>query len=281
MKKFVSLVAVAAMCLLMLCACNKSAGTVKVIDIQLSSEEYAFAVNPNDADLLTKVNAFLKEIKENGKFDEICNHYFGDGKPVEIESAAEDSSKDQLIVVTEPGFEPFEYTSGNKYVGIDMEMAKLLADYLGKELVIKAIEFDSIFQTLNTNGADIGMAGITVNESRKLLVNFSDTYYNAAQKLIVKSDDTTFDNCKTKEDVDKILNGDKEIKVGVQSGTTGQFYVEGSEDFGFAKIENADAVGFTNGTSAVTAMANGDVDYVIIDEAPAAAITKAFNAMNG
>ena len=281
MKKFVALIAVAAMCLLLLCACSGGKTTVKVIDIQLSSEEYAFAVNPNDAELLTKVNAFLKEIKENGKFDEICNHYFGDGKPVEIESAAEDSSKDQLIVVTEPGFEPFEYTSGSKYLGIDMEMAKLLADYLGKELVIKAIEFDSIFQTLNTNGADIGMAGITVNESRKLLVKFSDTYYNAAQKIIVTRDDTTVDDCTTKEDVDKLLNGDKKLKIGVQSGTTGQFYVEGSEDFGFEKIANAEAVGYTNGTSAVTAMANGDVDYVIIDEAPAAAIAKAFNAMNG
>ena len=147
----------------------------KVIDIQLTSEEYAFAVNPNDAELLTKVNEFLTEIQSNGQFDEICNHYFGDGTPVEVTSAQEDASKDQLIVVTEPGFEPFEYTKGDKYVGIDMEMAKLLADYLGKELVIKPIDFDSIFETLNTNGADIGMAGITVKPDRALLVNFSNT----------------------------------------------------------------------------------------------------------
>lgn len=251
----------------------------KVIDIQLTSEEYAFAVNPNDAELLTKVNEFLTEIQSNGQFDEICNHYFGDGTPVEVTSAQEDASKDQLIVVTEPGFEPFEYTKGDKYVGIDMEMAKLLADYLGKELVIKPIDFDSIFETLNTNGADIGMAGITVKPDRALLVNFSNTYYNASQKIIVKDGDTTFDNCKTKEDVEKILNGfSADVKIGVQTGTTGHFYVDGDEGFGFDGLK-AKSVGFSNGSLAVTAMLNGDVDYVIIDEAPAVCIVKAINAL--
>ena len=283
MKKVLSVIIALTMVLavgLSLTGCgDKGKVLSKVIDIQLTSEEYAFAVNPNDAELLQQVNAFLKEIKENGKFDEIVDHYFGDGTPVEITSAAEDASKDQLIVVTEPGFEPFEYTKGDKYVGIDMEMAKLLADYLGKELVIKEIEFDSIFQTLNTNGADIGMAGITVKADRALLVNFSDTYYNASQKLIVKSNDNKFDECKTVEDVEAVLNGlTADVKIGVQTGTTGHAYVEGDDGFGFAGLK-ATAVGYTNGSLAVTAMLNGDVDYVIIDEAPAACITKAINAM--
>lgn len=261
------------------CAGDSEKVTAKVIDIQLTSEEYAYAVNPNDPALLDSVNAFLKEIQENGKFDEVCNHYFGDGKPVEVASAAEDATKDQLVVVTEPGFEPFEYTAGDKYLGIDMEIAALLAEYLGKELVIKPIEFDSIFQTLNTDGADLGMAGITVKPDRALLVNFSDTYYNASQKVIVKSNDTAFDACKTVEDVEAVLNGfDESVKIGVQTGTTGQFYVEGDEGFGFAGLA-ATGVGYTNGSLAVTAMLNGDVNYVIIDEAPAACITKAINAM--
>lgn len=278
MKKLIALVAAVATLAILCCSCGSS-NTAKVIDIQLTSEEYAFAVNPNDTELQTKVNEFLKEIKSNGKFDEICQHYFGDGEPVAVTSAKEDSSKDQLVVVTEPGFEPFEYTDGDKYKGIDMEMAQLLAEYLNKELVIKPIEFDAIFQTLNTNGADIGMAGITVNEDRAKLVTFSDTYYNAAQKLIVKSDDKTFDECKTKEDVEAILNGlDASVKIGVQTGTTGHSYVEGDEGFGFTGLK-AKAVGYTNGSLAVSSMLNGDVSYVIIDEAPAAAITKALNAM--
>ncbi len=284
MKKIVSLLLAIMLLATLCCSCGGSTLTAKVIDIQLTSEEYAFAVNPNDAELLAKVNTFLAEIKSNGKFDEICNHYFGDGTPVAVTSAVEDASKDQLVVVTEPGFAPFEYTEGDKYVGIDMEMAQLLATYLNKELVIKPIEFDSIFQTLNTDGADIGMAGITVNETRAKLVKFSDSYYNASQKVIVPSDDDAFAACKTKEDVEKVLNGlSADVKIGVQSGTTGQIYVkgdleQGDEGFGFPGLK-AEGVGYTNGSMAVTSMLNGDVDYVIIDEAPAAAITKAINAM--
>lgn len=274
----------AVLALLMVVGCFAACGktekaTAQVVDIQLTSEEYAFAVNPNDAELLASVNTFLAEIKANGKFDEVINHYFGDGTPVEITSAVEDSSKDQLVVVTEPGFEPFEYTSGDKFVGIDMEFAQMLADYLGKELVIKSIDFDAIFSTLNTNGADIGMAGITVNEERAKLVSFSDTYYNAAQKLIVKSTDTKFADCKTKEDVEKVFDTfDETVKIGVQTGTTGNLYVDGDEGFDFPGLK-AKSVGYTNGSLAVSAMLNGDVDYVIIDEAPAACITKAINAM--
>lgn len=283
MKKIIKIGSVIMALALVICsfaACGgKDKATAKVIDIQLTSEQYAFAVNPNDAELLKSVNTFLAEIKANGKFDEVINHYFGDGTPVEITSAVEDPSKDQLIVVTEPGFEPFEYTSGDKYVGIDMEFAKLLADYLGKELVIKEIDFDAIFSTLNTNGADIGMAGITVNEDRAKLVSFSDTYYDAAQKLIVKSTDTKFDECKTADDVVAILNTlDESVKIGVQTGTTGNSYVEGDEGFDFPGLK-ATAVGYTNGSLAVSAMLNGDVSYVIIDEAPAKCITEAVNAM--
>ena len=282
MKKVLSLLAVIAIAATVFCfaGCGEKV-TAKVIDYQLTSEEYAFAVNPKDTALLEKVNAFLTEIKGNGKFDEVVGHYFGEGSPVEITSAKEDSSKDQLVVVTEPGFEPFEYTSGDKYVGIDMELAKMLADSLGKELVIKPIDFDSIFQTLNTDGADIGMAGITKNEERAKLVTFSDSYYNAAQKLIVKSNDTKFKDVKSKADVETALKAlSKDAKIGVQTGTTGQSYVDGDESFDFAGL-TATSVGYQTGSLAVNAMLNGDVDYVIIDEAPAACIVKAVNALNG
>ena len=282
MKKVLSLLAVIAIAATVFCfaGCGEKV-TAKVIDYQLTSEEYAFAVNPKDTALLEKVNAFLTEIKGNGKFDEVVGHYFGEGSPVEVTSAKEDSSKDQLVVVTEPGFEPFEYTSGDKYVGIDMELAKMLADSLGKELVIKPIDFDSIFQTLNTDGADIGMAGITKNEERAKLVTFSDSYYNAAQKLIVKSNDTKFKDVKSKEDVETALKAlSKDVKIGVQTGTTGQSYVDGDESFDFAGL-TATSVGYQTGSLAVNAMLNGDVDYVIIDEAPAACIVKAINALNG
>lgn len=254
-------------------------GKVKVIDIALSDEEYAFGVDKNQPELKQQVNDFIAEIKENGKLDEVCNKYFSDGVPEGVTSAAEDASKDQLVVATNAEFKPFEYKEGDKFYGIDMELANLLAQKLGKELVIVDMAFDAVLLSVQQGKADIGMAGLTVTEERAQQVDFSDSYYSASQKLIVKSDDTTFDNCTTKEDVDAILKGfDASVTIGSQNGTTGQFYVEGSEDFGFDAL-NATWKGYANGSLAVQDLINGGLNYVIIDAAPAEAIVNSINAV--
>ena len=256
-----------------------SAAKVKVVDIELSSEEYAFGVDKKQPELKEKCNELLKEMKSSGELEEISNHFFGDGEPVAVTSAKQDNSKDQLVVATNAEFAPFEYKEGDKFYGIDMEIAKLLADKLGKELVIVDMVFDAVLLSVQQQKADIGMAGLTVTEERAKQVDFSDPYYNAAQKIICKADDKTFDNCKTKEDVDKILQGfDKSVLIGGQNGTTGQYYVEGSSDFGFTKL-NATWKGYANGSLAVQDLINGGINYVIIDAAPATAITNAINAV--
>lgn len=256
-----------------------SAAKVKVVDIELSSEEYAFGVDKKQPELKEKFNELLKEMKSSGELEEISNHFFGDGEPVAVTSAKQDNSKDQLVVATNAEFAPFEYKEGDKFYGIDMEIAKLLADKLGKELVIVDMAFDAVLLSVQQQKADIGMAGLTVTEKRAKQVDFSDAYYNAAQKIICKADDKTFDNCKTKEDVDKILQGfDKSVLIGGQNGTTGQYYVEGSSDFGFTKL-NATWKGYANGSLAVQDLINGGINYVIIDAAPATAITNAINAV--
>lgn len=256
-----------------------SAAKVKVVDIELSSEEYAFGVDKKQPELKEKCNELLKEMKSNGELEEISNHFFGDGEPVAVTSAKQDNSKDQLVVATNAEFAPFEYKEGDKFYGIDMEIAKLLADKLGKELVIVDMAFDAVLLSVQQQKADIGMAGLTVTEERAKQVDFSDPYYNAAQKIICKADDKTFDNCKTKEDVDKILQGfDKSVLIGGQNGTTGQYYVEGSDDFGFKKL-NATWKGYANGSLAVQDLINGGINYVIIDAAPATAITNVINAV--
>lgn len=253
---------------------------VKVIKIDLTDEEYAFGVDKEQPELLTQVNAFIAEIKANGKFEEICNKYFADGTPAVIQSAKFDESKDQLVVATNAAFEPFEYTNGDGYSGIDMEIAALLAEKLGKELVIQNMDFDAVCLSVGQHKCDIAMAGLTVNKARKEYVNFSDAYYTASQRLIVKGDNTQFDACQTVADVEAILNSlDSATKIGVQNGTTGQFYVEGDEDWGFDGLP-VTCVGYKNGSMAVQDLMNGGVQYVIIDAAPADCITKALNEMN-
>lgn len=250
---------------------------VKVIEVNLTQEEYAFGVDKDQPDLLTATNDFIKEIKENGEFDKICNKYFGDGEPTAVKSATLDSSKDQLLVATNAAFEPFEYMKGDSYYGIDMEIADALAKKLGKELVIQNMDFDAVCLSVGQHKSDVAMAGLTIKEDRKEYVNFSDSYYNAGQRLIVKGDNTEFDSCKDAADVEKILKAkDESVKIGVQNGTTAQFYCEGDEDWGFEGLK-AKTVGYKNGSLAVQDLINGNIDYVMIDFAPAECITEAIN----
>ena len=203
----------------------------------------------------------------------------GDGTPVAVKSAELDPSKDQLVVATNAAFEPFEYMVGEDYYGVDMEIAQYFADQLGLELVISNMEFAAVCLSVGEHKCDIAMAGLTVKEDRKAYVDFSTSYYNAAQKLIVLSTDTSFDDCKTAADVEaKLAEFDSSVKVGVQNGTTGQFYMEGDEDWGFDGF-NATCVPYSNGSLAVMDMLNGNTSYVVIDSAPAKCITDAINAM--
>ena len=286
MKKLAAVALSAVLALGVLAGCGSSEGgeksaakTVKVIDINLTEEEYAFGVDKDQPELLTKVNDFIAEIQKDGTFEEICNHNFGDGEPVAVTSAAYDESKDQLVVATNAAFEPFEYTKGESYYGIDMEIAALLAEKLGMELVIQNMEFDAVCLSVGQHKCDIAMAGLTVKPDREEYVTFTSSYYEASQKVIVKSDNTEFDNCKAADAVTAILKEKtKDVKVGVQNGTTGQFFCEGDEEWGFEGFAMT-TTGYKNGSLAVQDLINGNIDLVVIDSAPAAAITEAINEM--
>lgn len=261
------------------CGSKNETVTAKVIDIDLTNEEYAFGVDKNQPELLEKTNEFIAKIKSDGTLDEICKKYFSDGEPEAVKSATLDTSKDQLVVATNAAFEPFEYTKGEDYYGIDMEIAKLLADELGKELVIENMDFDAVCLSVSQQKCDIAMAGLTINEEREEYVTFTDSYYSASQRLIVPSNVTTFDDCKTADDVAaKLAETKSSDQIGVQQGTTGQYYVEGSEDWDFPGLP-AKCVTYKSGSLAVQDMLNENIQYVIIDAAPAAAITEAINAV--
>ena len=283
MKKFLA-IALAAVLLFALAACGGNGGekadVVKVIDINLTEEEYAFGVDKAQPELLEATNKFIAKIMEDGTFDAICNNYFGDGEPVAVKSAVEDPTKDQLIVATNAAFAPFEYMEGDSYYGIDMEIAALLAEELGKELVVQNMKFESVCLSVGQHKCDIAMAGLTVKEERMEHVNFSDSYYVASQKIIVPADDTTFDACTDAAAVEEILNGfDNTTKIGYQNGTTAQFYVLGDAGWeidGF-KVEGK---GYDNGALAVQDLINGNINYVIIDAAPADMISANFNALS-
>lgn len=200
----------------------QNANDIKIIDIALTTEQYAYGVDKAQADLLASVNDFIAEIKADGTLAAIFEKYASlvydeDGNVVSGDEAIEgvtSGTKDannaagQLVVATNAAFAPYEYKKGDKFAGIDMEIAALLAEKLGLELVIEDMIFDSVVTSVGKNGVDIAMAGLSVTATRKEAVNFSDAYYEGAyQVLIVKKDNTEFDACRTKADVEAILKG--------------------------------------------------------------------------
>ena len=281
MKKFIaivmSLVLIASVAMLAGCGKKDDVKAAKVIGIDLTNENSAFGVDKAQPELLEKTNAFIDKILSNGTFDEICSRYSSGGEPVLVKSAAKDSSKDQLVVATNAAFEPFEYTVGDSYAGIDMEIAKLLADELGKELVIDNMDFDAVCLSVGQHKCDIAMAGLTVNPDREASVTFSKTYYKASQRVVVKGDDTTFDDCKTADDVLKKLQSfDASVKIGYQNGTTGGMYINNESDYASNNLK-VTGKGYKNGSLAIQDLINGNINYVIIDSAPADSIVKSIN----
>ncbi len=279
MKKIITLLLAVAMCFacLSFTACKKEQSKVKLIEISLTEEQYAFAMNGSNSELQASFNAYLDEIKQNGTFDEIMAKYFENkGEKVGYEYEGDGSgdgstlinTAEKLVVGTNCPWSPFEYIDNGKVYGVDMEIAAGYAQKHGLELVIANIDFDAIFTSLDAGYVDIGMAGITVSEDRAAY-KFTQTYYNASLQIIVKADNTDFDNCKTREDVEAVLNGLKDKDLGFQNGTTSGDYI--------AEYNNLNGVGYETASLATLDVVNGNIYAVICDNAPASAIVKSYN----
>lgn len=161
--------------------------------------------------------------------------------------------KETLVMATNAQFPPYEYYDGDKIVGIDAEVAALIAQMLDMELEIADIEFDSIVPGVQQGKYDMGMAGMTVNDERLEQVNFTTSYAKGVQVVIVKEDS----DIKTIDD----LTGKM---IGAQQGTTGAIYA--ADDYGEENVTT-----YASGNLAVEGLKTGKVDCVIIDNEPAKA----------
>ena len=158
----------------------------------------------------------------------------------------------KLTMATNATFPPYEMTTDSGEIeGIDVETAKAIAEKLGLELQIDDMDFDAALLSVQQGKADIVMAGVTVTDERKAVMDFSDSYATGIQSIIVPegSDITSPDDLAGK-------------KIGTQRGTTGYIYC--SDDFGDDAV-----VAYDDGLTAVQALKNGQVDAVVIDNAPA------------
>lgn len=158
----------------------------------------------------------------------------------------------KLIMSTNAAFPPYEMTTDSgEFEGIDIETAQAIADKLGLELQIDDRDFDAALLAVQQGKSDMVMAGVTVTDERQNVMDFTDSYATGIQSIIVKEDSDI-------ASVDDLAGK----KIGTQRGTTGYLYC--SDDFGDENV-----VAYDNGLTAVQMLNNGQVDCVVIDNAPA------------
>ena len=180
---------------------------LKIIEIALSSENYGIGIDKNQPELKTKIDKILTE--KAAEIDAIKEKYMNgeEAKYVGVTSATKDGSKaaQQLVVATNAEFAPWEYKEGNKFYGIDMEIAQLIAKELGLELVIEDMEFDAVVGAVGKQNVDIAMSGITITTERLGVINFSTPYYTESIVCVVKADNTELDSAGTVVDMLNVI----------------------------------------------------------------------------
>ena len=161
---------------------------LKILEEPFEDEDYAICLAKDNVELLEKINKALAELKQEGTLDAIINNYIGEetGKSPYVSPEGTERSNGVLKMATNAEFPPYEYVEGGKITGIDVDIAKAVADKLGMELSIDNIEFDAIINAVSSGKDNIGVAGMTVTEDRLEMVAFSESYTNAKQVIIVR-----------------------------------------------------------------------------------------------
>ena len=165
-------------------------------------------------------------------------------------------NENELVLVTEAGFAPYEYYEDGEIVGVDIEIARIIASKLNKELVIKDVSFDFLINEVKSGKADFAAAGISITDERKKEVDFTKEYTISNQVVVVKKNSSikSFDELKNK-------------KIAVQLGTVADLYVE-------ENYPDATLITHKKYLSAVEDVKAGKADCIIMDNLPAQQIVK-------
>ena len=251
MKKISLLLAALLVLTVALCACGSdttssaSSETSSAVSSEVSSEASSEASSEVSSEAAS-------EVSSEASTSETAAGDYGEFTTIE---------EGKLIMSTNAQFPPYEMVAdgegfnGTGFEGIDVEIASAIADKLGLELQIDDMEFTSALTAVQNNAADVILAGLTYNEERDEVLDFTDSYATGVQVVIVKDgSDVTMDNL-----------GEK--MIGTQAGTTGWAYASDTPENGGYGEDHVN--GYDSGALAVQALLNGQIDAVIIDEAPA------------
>lgn len=160
---------------------------------------------------------------------------------------------DALIVGTEAGFAPYEYMVGDKVVGVDMDIAQAIADSMNKKLVIKNMDFKGALLAVQKGTVDFVAAGVSVDEERKKVMDFSDDYVNSSEVVIVNKANPAIDTVSDEALAGKI--------VGVQQGNIADIYVS-------SNTEAKEVKRYTKFAQAAQDLKNQKIDAIVMDQIP-------------
>ncbi len=252
-------------------------GEAKIIEMPLSKPcNYYIGVKKSNSALLQQVNEFIAKSKADGTINKIIGNYYCENNAQVINSAGESAGGNQFVVATDARNPAFEEKESDGFSGIDIELAKALAEHLGKTLVIKDVNPDSFGTILEDGDADAVISCLTDSVELKEKMSFSEPYFSATQVLIVNATDNRFDGCENSEAAETII---RELpagkKIGVQKYTLAQYYVIGDEDRNFPGFQ-AECVPYPSCRYAVENLLIGNVDCVITDESAAQTVLDSF-----
>ncbi len=164
---------------------TKQNADLVVLDVGFEKEQYAIAVNKGQAELKAKIDEVLAALISDGSLQaSVDSHANQGGKAPDMNVGA---AGGKLVMGTAPGFPPFEYLDNQSVVvGVDIDIMARVAKSLNKELVVESIDFDGLIPALNSGKIDVIAAGMTVKEERKVNVDFSTTYFDASQVVVIR-----------------------------------------------------------------------------------------------
>ena len=289
MAKFVvsfMLVAVVIGASFALVACNgDDKNYVAVAAIDLLQEDFGIAVKKGNTALLNAVNVVIDEWLANGKMNQYMDYYSALANeekggesvvaPDGLQTSWDFGSATEVVTMyTESGFAPYEFYKGENIVGLDVAIMSQVAVNLGKKLEVKDVVFDVVATNVaNSTGDAVGAAGITINDERKQIVDFSNVY--SSSTLVIVSENGQYSSVKD-------LAGKT---VGVQEGTSGDLIISAAKGAGYT-YENEDGQDITVTAAGATVkqykqyalalqdLKNGRIDAILMDKIPAELMLK-------
>jgi len=170
-----------------------------------------------------------------------------------LSSVACQEKKNENIIklATSPDYPPFEYKKNGEIVGFDIDMAKLIAKELGKELSIIEIDFSSLIPALQSGKVDFVISGLTVTEDRERNVDFSDVYYKASIVGLAFQNQ----NIKNIEDL-------KDKKIGAQLGSVMEIFAKDQQK----ELEGVTVTSLSNNLHLLQELKLGRIDILFLEE---------------